>query len=77
MQRDRRPVTGLKAADFELLDNGVPQEITEVAYERLPIDVTFLLDVSASVTGPTSSTSCAGRCGRCAAISVPAIGCAC
>src|SRR5687767_1205034 len=51
VQRDRRPVVGLKAADFELLDNGVPQEITEVAYERLPIDVTFLLDVSASVTG--------------------------
>ena len=53
VQRDRRPVTGLKAADFDLLDNGVPQEITEVVYERLPIDVTLLLDVSASVTGAT------------------------
>jgi len=52
VQRDRRPVTGLKAADFELLDNGVPQEITDVVYEKLPIDVTVLLDVSASVTGP-------------------------
>ena len=52
VQRDRRPVTGLKAADFELLDNGVAQEITDVAYEKLPIDVTVLLDVSASVTGP-------------------------
>jgi len=52
VQRDRRPVTGLKAADFELLDNGVPQTISEVAYEKLPIDVTLLLDVSASVTGP-------------------------
>ena len=51
VQRDRRPVIGLKAADFELLDNGVPQQITEVAYEKLPIDVTLLLDVSASVTG--------------------------
>ena len=51
VQRDRRPVTGLKATDFEVLDNGVPQEISEVAYERLPIDVTLLLDVSASVTG--------------------------
>jgi VWFA-related protein len=51
VQRDRRPVTGLKAADFELFDNGVPQEISDVAYERLPIDVTLLLDVSASVTG--------------------------
>jgi VWFA-related protein len=52
VQRDRRPVTGLKAADFELLDNGVSQQITDVAYEKLPIDVTLLLDVSASVTGP-------------------------
>jgi VWFA-related protein len=52
VQRDRRPVTGLKSADFELLDNGVPQEISDVAYERLPIDVTLVLDVSASVTGP-------------------------
>jgi Ca-activated chloride channel homolog len=51
VQRDRRPVVGLKAADFELLDNGVPQEITDVAYEKLPIDVTLLLDVSASVSG--------------------------
>jgi Ca-activated chloride channel family protein len=53
VQRDRRPVTGLKPADFELLDNGVPQEISDVSYERLPIDVTLLLDVSASVTGAT------------------------
>ena len=51
VRRDRRPVLGLKAADFALLDNGVPQEITDVSYERLPIDVTVLLDVSASVTG--------------------------
>jgi VWFA-related protein len=52
VQQDRRAVTGLKAADFEVVDNGVPQEIAEVAYEKLPIDVTMLLDVSASVTGP-------------------------
>ena len=52
VQRDRRPVVGLKAPDFELLDNGVPQEISDVAYERLPIDVILVLDVSASVTGP-------------------------
>lgn len=52
VQRDRRPVPGLTAADFELLDNGVPQEISDIAYEKLPIDVTLLLDTSASVTGP-------------------------
>jgi VWFA-related protein len=51
VQRDRRAVAGLTAADFELLDNGVAQEISGVSYEKLPIDVTMLLDVSASVTG--------------------------
>ena len=51
VRRERRPVMGLKATDFQLLDNGVPQQITDLSYERLPIDVTVLLDVSASVTG--------------------------
>jgi VWFA-related protein len=51
VRRDRRAVQGLKAADFELLDNGVRQEITDVSYEKLPIDVTVVLDVSASVMG--------------------------
>jgi len=52
VRRDRRAVVGLTAADFELLDNGVAQEISDVTYEKLPIDVTVLLDVSSSVTGP-------------------------
>jgi VWFA-related protein len=52
VRRDKRPVTGLKTGDFELLDNGVPQQISDLSYERLPIDVTVVLDVSASVTGP-------------------------
>lgn len=46
-----RPVTGLTAADFELLDNGVAQRIEQLAYETLPIDVTVALDISESVTG--------------------------
>jgi VWFA-related protein len=52
VRRDKRPMTGLKISDFELLDNSVPQEISDLSYERLPIDVTVVLDVSASVTGP-------------------------
>ena len=51
VRRNKRPVTGLKAADFEIFDNGVAQEIAAVSYEKLPIDVTVVLDVSASVTG--------------------------
>ncbi|MFL6280863.1 MAG: hypothetical protein ACJ731_12175, partial [Vicinamibacterales bacterium] len=52
VRRDKRPMSGLKIGDFELLDNGIPQEISNLSYERLPIDVTVILDVSASVTGP-------------------------
>lgn len=51
VRRDKRPVTGLKIGDFQLLDNGVPQQISDLNYERLPIDLTVVLDVSASVTG--------------------------
>jgi VWFA-related protein len=46
-----RPVTGLTAADFEVLDNGAPQAIAGLSYERLPIDLTVALDVSDSVSG--------------------------
>ena len=49
--RDKKSVVGLKPADFEVLDNGVAQDVSDIAYEKLPIDVTVLLDVSASVTG--------------------------
>ncbi len=52
VRRDKRSVAGLTAADFQVMDNGVPQQIDAVSYERLPIDVTVALDVSASVTGP-------------------------
>jgi VWFA-related protein len=47
----KRAVTGLTAADFEILDNNVAQEIADLSYEKLPIDVTVGLDVSQSVNG--------------------------
>ena len=49
--RNRRPITNLKPADFEILDNGVPQTVDNISYGKLPIDVTVALDVSYSVTG--------------------------
>ena len=49
--RSRRGVPGLTAADFSLTDNGVPQEIANVSFGQLPIDVTVALDVSYSVNG--------------------------
>jgi Ca-activated chloride channel family protein len=45
------PITGLTAADFEILDNGVPQRVDDLSYGRVPIDITVALDVSYSVTG--------------------------
>ena len=51
VRQGTRVVTGLSAKDFEVFDNGVRQEIAELSYGRLPIDVTVALDVSFSVTG--------------------------
>ncbi len=48
----RRPVVGLTASDFELRDSGVPQTITAVSFERLPLNIVCVLDVSESVAGP-------------------------
>ena len=48
-----RVITNLTAADFEVLDNGVPQQVNDLSFGKVPIDVTIVLDVSQSVTGPT------------------------
>jgi VWFA-related protein len=50
------PVRGLTAADFELVDNGVRQEITSTSMEAIPVDVAFVLDTSGSVQGATFAT---------------------
>jgi hypothetical protein len=50
VQRGGRPVANLTSADFELRDNGVLQTITDISFEKLPIDVTIAFDVSLSVT---------------------------
>jgi VWFA-related protein len=47
-----KPVGGLSAADFQLSDNGVLQRISSVAAEKVPLDLTLLLDLSSSVDGP-------------------------
>lgn len=49
--KTRRSITGLKPDDFELTDNGVPQQVHDVSYGKLPIDITVALDVSHSVSG--------------------------
>jgi uncharacterized protein YegL len=46
-----RPVPGLTAADFELLDNDVTQQISVTATDAMPTDVTFVVDTSGSISG--------------------------
>jgi VWFA-related protein len=46
------PVQGLRAEDFVVTDNGVPQTVTTAAREPMPIDLTLVVDMSGSVRGP-------------------------
>ncbi len=49
LDRDSRAVTGLRAEDFILKDEGRPQQIRNFARENMPVDVLLLLDVSGSM----------------------------
>jgi VWFA-related protein len=44
-------VHGLGPADFEVLDNGAPQEVTLVSFDQIPLNVILALDMSDSVAG--------------------------
>lgn len=57
---DRRPVTGLTARDFEILDEGVAQNIEQLYVERLPVNVIMVLDTSDSVEGERLASLKAG-----------------
>ena len=46
-----RPVLGLKAEDFRILDNGVPQQADFVSFDQLPLNVVLVFDVSGSIAG--------------------------
>jgi VWFA-related protein len=45
-----KPLSGLTAADFELLDNGVRQDIKLLEFDQLPLRIVLAFDMSASVT---------------------------
>jgi len=49
VRRGNKPVTGLSAADFEVLDNGVPQRVELVSPTALPLNVVLALDGSTSL----------------------------
>ena len=44
-------VRGLGPVDFELLDNGVPQDVALVSFDQIPLNVILALDMSDSVAG--------------------------
>jgi VWFA-related protein len=50
--RGGRPVPGLTAADFELKDDGVVQQVELVAAEARPVQGVLVFDASSSVMGP-------------------------
>jgi VWFA-related protein len=52
VHKGNQPVAGLTSDDFELRDNGVPQQISSISAEKVPLDLTLLLDLSSSVDGP-------------------------
>ena len=49
VRRNDRLVAGLTAADFEVLDNGVPQSVALVAPMAFPVSVVLALDGSVSL----------------------------
>jgi VWFA-related protein len=51
VDESNRAISGLTAADFVLYEEGQPQPIRSFGSEDMPVDVLFLLDVSASM-GP-------------------------
>jgi VWFA-related protein len=48
---DGKPVKGLGPGDFEVLDNGVAQQVDLGSFEEIPLNVILVLDMSASLQG--------------------------
>lgn len=48
---DGQPLAGLTAEDFEIFDNGVRQQVALASFEKIPLNVVLVLDVSASLQG--------------------------
>jgi VWFA-related protein len=46
---NNQPVVGLTAADFEIRDNGVLQQVDHVSFEKVPLNLMLALDMSGSL----------------------------
>ena len=51
VMRGNQPVQGLTSSNFALTDNGVAQQVESVLVDRLPLNVTLVLDSSQSLYG--------------------------
>jgi VWFA-related protein len=51
VRQSGRAIEGLVAADFEVLDNGVRQQVDFAALDQMPVNVVLALDMSGSVQG--------------------------
>ncbi len=57
-----KPIAGLRADDFEVLDNGVRQKIEFASFEQMPVSAILILDMSGSVAGiPLANLRSAGH----------------
>lgn len=51
-ERENGPaIRGLGPADFEVFDNGVPQQVDLISFEQIPLNVILAFDMSDSVAG--------------------------
>jgi len=48
---EKRAVAKLTAADFQVTDSGVAQEVELVSFDEVPLNVVIALDLSSSLTG--------------------------
>jgi Ca-activated chloride channel homolog len=57
-----QPVRGLRPSDFEVLDNGVAQQVDLAAFDSIPLNLVLAFDTSSSMAGDRlSQLKAAGR----------------
>jgi len=59
--REGRPVLGLKAEDFTVIEDGKPQHVSNVLSEEAPFNLVVLLDSSGTTAGDRPAISEAAR----------------
>ncbi len=60
-RKSGRPVTGLEAGDFRVLEDGVPQQIVSFSRDELPLSVVLLFDLTDTVRPVLKPLAAGGR----------------